>query len=70
MKEMMTSIELHGVLGKTFGKVHRRLISTTKEAAVSLAKTIPGFEAYMISSKSRGITYAIFNGKKILVKMI
>lgn len=64
MQEVMTRIELHGSLGKTFGKVHHRLISTTKEASRALAKTIPGFEAYMISSKSRGFTYAVFKGKK------
>jgi predicted phage tail protein len=29
MQEIMTKIELSGVLGKTFGKVHYRLISTS-----------------------------------------
>lgn len=31
-REVMTAIHLGGVLGKQFGKVHRRLISTTHEA--------------------------------------
>ncbi|VEJ54650.1 tail assembly protein [Pragia fontium] len=64
MQEVMTQIELHGSLGKTFGKIHHRLISITKESVRALAKTIPGFEAYMISSEARGITYAVFKGKK------
>ncbi|MDZ4030185.1 tail assembly protein [Kluyvera ascorbata] len=64
MQEVMTRIELNGVLGKIFGKIHHRLISKVNEAGIALAKTIPGFESYMISSKKRGLTFAIFKGKK------
>lgn len=64
MAEVMTQIELGGVLGKVFGKTHQRIISTPQEAGKALAATIQGFEQYMISSKSRGLTYAIFKGKK------
>lgn len=64
MKETMTQIELGGILGKTFGKVHHRLISTTHEATRALAATISGFEKFMISSQRRGLTYAVFKGKK------
>lgn len=64
MQEMMTRIELGGILGKTFGKVHHRLISTTHEATRALAATVKGFEQFMISSKRRGLTYAVFRGKK------
>lgn len=60
----MSRIELGGVLGKTFGKVHHRLISRVSEAGVALAKTIPGFEQFMISSQRRGLTYSVFKGKK------
>ncbi len=63
MQEIMARIELGGVLGKTFGKVHHRLISTTHEATRALAATIKGFEQYMISSHRRGLTYAVFRGK-------
>ncbi|MBS6741260.1 MAG: tail assembly protein [Enterobacteriaceae bacterium] len=64
MKEIMSQIELGGILGKAFGKVHHRLISTTHEATRALAATIPGFEKFMISSQRRGLTYAVFKGKK------
>ena len=64
MQEIMTRIELGGVLGKTFGKVHNRLISTTHEATRALAATVDGFEKFMISSQRRGLTYAVFRGKK------
>lgn len=64
MKEVMTRIELSGVLGKKFGKVHQRLISTIHEAGIALAATIPGFEKFMINSKDQGLTFAVFRGKK------
>ncbi|ELW9440227.1 tail assembly protein [Pluralibacter gergoviae] len=68
MKEVLTEIELGGVLGKKFGKMHQRFISKTNEAALALAKTIPGFERFMISSEKLGLTYAVFRGKKNLSK--
>ncbi|MCE1504508.1 tail assembly protein [Enterobacter hormaechei] len=64
MSEVMSRIELGGPLGKTFGKIHHRLISKVSEAGVALAKTIPGFESYMINSNRRGLTFAVFKGKK------
>lgn len=60
----MTKIELGGVLGKTFGKTHQRLVSTTSEAVRALCCTIPGFEQFLNTSKSRGLTFAVFRGKK------
>ena len=64
MQEVMTQIELGGPLGKIYGRKHFRLISKISEAGVALAKTIPGFESYMLSSQRRGLTFAIFKGKK------
>ncbi|WP_426818253.1 tail assembly protein [Winslowiella sp. 2C04] len=64
MQEVMTRIELSGSLGKVFGKVHHRLISTTAEVGRALSCTIDHFESYMINSQKRGITYAIFKDKK------
>ena len=68
MQELMTQIELGGVLGKTFGKTHHRLISTVHEATRALAATVPGFEKYMITSDRRGLTYSVFRGKKNIGK--
>jgi predicted phage tail protein len=68
MQEIMVKIELGGVLGKTFGKTHYRLISTIHEATRALAATVAGFEKFMITSKLRGLTYAIFRGKKNIGK--
>lgn len=64
MNEVMTRIELGGVLGKTFGKIHERLVSTTAEAIRALCCTLNGFEKFLNTSKSRGLTYAVFRGSK------
>ncbi|HEG4393948.1 TPA: tail assembly protein [Morganella morganii] len=63
-QEIMTKIELGGVLGKTFGKTHQRLVCTTSEAIRALCCTVPGFEQFLNTSKSRGLTYAVFRGEK------
>lgn len=68
MQEIMTQIDLGGILGKTFGKTHHRLVSTTQEACRALSATIKGFEQFMNTSKQRGLTYAIFRGKKNIGK--
>lgn len=60
----MANIELCGVLGKHFGKQHKRLVSTTSEVIKALCCTIQGFEKYLNTSKQRGLTFAIFRGKK------
>lgn len=64
----MTRIELGGALGKVFGRTHDRLIRTTAEAINALSKTICGFEQYLNTSKNRGLTYAVFKGKRNIGK--
>ncbi|HIC9079537.1 TPA: tail assembly protein [Klebsiella aerogenes] len=64
MKETMTGIELSGILGKTFGKYHERIVSTTGEAIQALCCTIEGFEKFLNNSKEKGLTFAVFKGKK------
>ena len=68
MQEVMTQVELGGVLGKTFGKRHDRLVSTTEEIIRALCCTLNGFEKYMNTSKQRGLTFAVFKGKKNIGK--
>lgn len=60
----MTTIKLSGVLGKMFGKIHHRVIRDTREAVRALNATIPGFEKYLNSSKSRGLTYSVYVGEQ------
>lgn len=66
MKEIMTQIHLGGALGKIFGKTHNRAVKTTSEAIRALCCTINDFERYLNNSKARGVTYAVFRGKKNL----
>jgi predicted phage tail protein len=64
MQEKMTVIELSGSLAKQFGKTHNRLVRTKAEAIHALCKTINNFERYLNNSKLRGLTFAVFVGKK------
>ncbi|ENZ8247260.1 TPA: tail assembly protein [Klebsiella aerogenes] len=64
MQEVMTRIELSGILGKTFGAYHERLVSTTSEGIQALCCTIDGFEKFLNNSKENGLTFAIFKGNK------
>lgn len=64
VNEVMTTIKLSGTLARFFGREHQRLISTTQEAIRALCVTIPGFEKYLNTSKSRGLTFSIFRAKQ------
>ncbi len=64
MKEVMTRIELGGILSKKFGTYHDRIISSTGEAIRALCCTIEGFERFLNNSKERGLTFAVFKGEK------
>lgn len=64
----LVTIRLGGILGKTFGTVHKRCVASTREAVKALCVTIPGFELFLNNSRRRGLTYAIFQGKRNLNK--
>ncbi|CAI1510723.1 Phage-related protein, tail component [Serratia ficaria] len=58
------TVRLYGVLGATFGRVHRLVIDTPREAIKALSVTIPGFERFLQTAKGRGLTFAVFNGRR------
>jgi len=62
--EVMTAIKLSGSMIGLFGREHQRLVSSTREVFNALSVTLPGFPQYMTTSKSRGLTFAIFVDKK------
>ncbi|MCU1787527.1 tail assembly protein [Pectobacterium polaris] len=64
----LKTIRLYGVLGATFGRVHRLAVGSRQEAIKALCVIIPGFERFLLTSKSRGLTYAVFDGKRNLSK--
>ncbi|KMV71932.1 phage tail assembly protein [bacteria symbiont BFo1 of Frankliniella occidentalis] len=62
MQDKMRTVRLYGVLGATFGRVHRLAVATPKEAFKALSVIIPGFEPFVNSSKRKGLAYAVFSG--------
>lgn len=62
MQKKIRTVRLYGVLGATFGRVHRLAVSTPKEAFKALSVIIPGFEPFVNSSKRKGLAYAVFSG--------
>lgn len=64
----LVTIRLYGLLGNKFGRVHKRIISSPKEAIKALCVTVEGYERFMLEAHSRGMTFAIFKGKKNLAK--
>ena len=62
--ERLRTIRLHGELGRLFGSVHRLAVQSSAEAVRALSVIIPGFKQYLISSKDRGLAFAVFYGKR------
>lgn len=53
-------------MGAMFGRVHRLAVANPAEAIRALCVLIPGFEKELMTSKDRGIGYAVFIGKQNL----
>ncbi|MDT8208220.1 tail assembly protein [Serratia marcescens] len=61
-------IRLYGVLGEKFGRVHSLAVASPIEALKALSVIIPGFQLFMLESKGRGLTFAVFEGRRNLGK--
>jgi predicted phage tail protein len=66
--EILRTIRLYGQLGTRFGRVHRLAVASTAEAIHALSILLPGFERELMTSKDRGLAYAVFNGKQNINK--
>ena len=62
----MRTIRLYGILGSTFGREFKLSVASPKEAIRALCVIVPGFERFLNTSKQRGLTYAVFSGKRNL----
>ncbi|WP_114195481.1 tail assembly protein [Edaphovirga cremea] len=60
----LNTIRLYGQLGAMFGRVHRLAVNSPREAIRALSIILPGFEHFMMTSKQRGLVYAVFKGKR------
>lgn len=64
MAERLRTIRLYGSLGARFGRCHRLVVANAAEAVRALGVLLPGFLQELSASKGRGLTYAVFVGKR------
>lgn len=62
--EKVRVVRLYGKLGAKFGRVHRFVLSSPKDALRALVSMLPGFAKELMTSKDRGIAYAVFCGNR------
>lgn len=62
----LQTVRLYGKLGVMFGRKHRIAVNSAAEAVRALGSQLKGFEAYLMSSKDRGMAYSVFYGKSNL----
>lgn len=62
----LKTVRLYGKLGTRFGRIHRLAVASAAEAVRALCALKPGFERELMTSRDRGIGYAVFLGKKNL----
>jgi predicted phage tail protein len=58
------TIELRGILGKKFTREFKYRARDVPHAIRALKGLLPGFEKFMLESKQKGLTFAIFVGGK------
>ena len=63
---LVALVMLYGVLGARFGRIHHLAVASGAEAIHALCVKIPGFKRFLRFSEERGLTYAVFRGKKNL----
>ena len=68
MNNTLVPIKLYGKLGTQFGRVHMKVVESAEEAVRALCYQIPGFREHLQTSHKRGVTYAVFLGKRNLTK--
>jgi predicted phage tail protein len=68
MSDKLRTIRLYGLLGSKFGRVHKLAVASPQEAIRALCVLLKGFEQELMSSKDRGIGYAVLLGKNLLNK--
>ncbi|MFK3944164.1 tail assembly protein [Pseudomonas monteilii] len=64
MSDRIRVIRLHGELGRLFGRMHRLAVQSSAEAVRALSVLFPEFQAYLASSRDRGLAFAVFYGKR------
>ncbi|MGJ0627969.1 tail assembly protein [Xenorhabdus bovienii] len=60
----LRTIRLSGVLIPQFGREYKLAVSSPIEAIRALSVLIDGFEKFLLTAKERGLTFAVFSGKR------
>lgn len=63
---LVVLVMLYGVLGARFGRIHHLAVASGAEAIHALCVKVPGFKRFLRFSEERGLTYAVFRGKRNL----
>jgi predicted phage tail protein len=66
--DRVREIKLSGKLGQKFGRLHRYVVKSPKDALRALIAMVPGFERELMTSKDRGVRYAVFAGSRNLAE--
>lgn len=64
MDKPLKKVVLYGPMRKRFGREFELAVSSPKEAIHALCMQVEGFKKYLFDSKSNGLTFAIFIGKR------
>ena len=64
MNVKLKTVKLYGPMRKRFGREFRLAVSNPAEAIRALSNQVSGFKEYLVNSKSNGLTFAIFVGKR------
>ncbi|MBD9657491.1 tail assembly protein [Pseudomonas sp. PDM12] len=60
----MRTIKLYGVLRSRFGREYRLDVHSVGDAISALCNLLPGFERFMRTADERGLTFAVFCGRR------
>lgn len=60
------TVRLYGALRARFGKEFRLAVASPAEAIRALSMQLPGFQAFLMGAKDRGLVFSVFNGRRNL----
>ncbi|MGY2200030.1 tail assembly protein [Pseudomonas gingeri] len=64
VEEKLQTVLLSGSLARKFGRQHRMTTSGGFRDIMGYFRQLPGFDRHMTESSSKGLRYAVFNGKE------
>lgn len=68
MEAKLRTVKLYGPMRKLFGREYELNVSSPADAIRALCAQVPGFKKYLADSKSKGLVFALFIGKRNIGK--